>query len=120
MDIQFLSKDLDLNKAIKAKTDIQNAVLANVTREETLLLASDMLPETQVNNVKAKGKSYLTSRKDTDFHTRTHGSLSYSLSYSFSHSFSCLILIIGVALQLRKPRPSGEKTERHVRAGEDR
>ena len=66
MDIQFLTKDLDLNKAIKAKTDIQNAVLANVTQEETILLASDRLPETLVSKVKAKGKSYLTSRKDTD------------------------------------------------------
>lgn len=66
LDIQFLSRDLDLNYAIQAKKDIQNRVLPQITSAETIQLAMDQLPGSLVSKVKAVGKSYLRSRRDTD------------------------------------------------------
>lgn len=66
LDIQFLSKELDINQAIQAKKDIQNKVLSRVSDLETLQLAMNQLPDSLVSKVKAVGKSYLRSRRDTE------------------------------------------------------
>lgn len=66
LDIQFLSKELDINYAIQAKKDIQNKVLSQVTQAEALQLAMNRLPDSLVSKVKDVGKSYLHSRRDTE------------------------------------------------------
>jgi len=66
LDTQFLSREFDLNKAIKAKKDIQNIAMAQVTQGEALQLSQDRLPQSLVEKVRAVGKTYLTSRRDTD------------------------------------------------------
>lgn len=66
LDTQFLSREVDLNYLIQAKKDIQNKMLPQVTQAETMQLAMDRLPGTLVSKVKAIGKSYLRSRRDTE------------------------------------------------------
>lgn len=66
LDTQFLSREVDLNHLIQAKKDIQNKMLPQVTQAETMQLAMDRLPDSLVSKVKAIGKSYLRSRRDTE------------------------------------------------------